>query len=151
MTNIQNSTLMKEVVIATGVNTISNYEEQLNKIVDGLPNGHHLILVTPYDENYPYYDDPIAEKHTQYVYQLAKQYDFIAIADWNKVSKENPQIWEASDNIHFGGNQETTAQGGTLYTQAIQDALAQANGLPVKNVAQADTKSTSTEEATTVE
>ena len=151
MTNIQNGTLMKEVVIATGVNTISNYEEQLNKIVDGLPNGHHLILVTPYDGNYPYYDDPIAEKHTQYVYQLAKQYDFIAIADWNKVSKENPQIWEASDNIHFGGNQETTAQGGTLYTQAIQDALAQANGLPVKNVAQADTKSTSTEEATTVE
>ncbi|MDO5078201.1 MAG: acyltransferase family protein [Streptococcus minor] len=139
MTNIQNSTLMKEVVIATGVNTIPNYEEALNKIIDDLPNGHHLILVTPYDGNSPYYDDPIAEKHTQYVYELAKKYDFIAIADWNKVSKTNPQVWEGSDYIHFGGNNDTTIQGGTLYTQAIQDALAMVKDMPVKNVVKPDT------------
>ena len=145
MTSIQNGTLMKEVVIATGVNTIPNYEEQLNKIVADLPNGHHLILVTPYDGNYPYYDSPIAEMHTQYVYTLAKEYDFIAVADWNKVSKENPQIWEGSDLIHFGGNNDTTIQGGSLYTQAIQDALTLANDLPVKNVVPADTATTTTE------
>ena len=148
MTSIQNGTLMKEVVIATGVNTIPNYEEQLNKIVADLPNGHHLILVTPYDGNYPYYDSPIAEMHTQYVYTLAKEYDFIAVADWNKVSKENPQIWEGSDLIHFGGNNDTTIQGGSLYTQAIQDALTLANDLPVKNVVPADTATTTTEETT---
>ena len=145
MTSIQNGTLMKEVVIATGVNTIPNYEEQLNKIVADLPNGHHLILVTPYDGNYPYYDSPIAEMHTQYVSTLAKEYDFIAVADWNKVSKENPQIWEGSDLIHFGGNNDTTIQGGSLYTQAIQDALTLANDLPVKNVVPADTATTTTE------
>ena len=149
MTSIQNGTLMKEVVIATGVNTIPNYEEQLNKIVADLPNGHHLILVTPYDGNYPYYDSPIAEMHTQYVYTLAKEYDFIAVADWNKVSKENPQIWEGSDLIHFGGNNDTTIQGGSLYTQAIQDALTLANDLPVKNVVPADTTTTTNEETTT--
>lgn len=50
---------MKDVVIATGVNAIPNYEEALNKIIEDLPNGHHLILMTPYDGNAPYYDDPV--------------------------------------------------------------------------------------------
>ena len=145
MTSIQNGTLTKDVVIATGVNAIPNYAEELNKIVEGLPNGHHLILVTPYDGNSPYYDDPLAEKHTQYVYTLAEEYDFIAVADWNKVSKENPQIWEGSDYIHFGGNTDTTIQGGTLYAQVIKDALTLANDLPVKNVVPADTATTTTE------
>ena len=148
MTSIQNGTLTKDVVIATGVNAIPNYAGELDKIVEALPNGHHLILVTPYDGNSPYYDDPLAEKHAQYVYTLAEKYDFIAVADWNKVSKENPQIWEGSDYIHFGGNNDTTIQGGSLYTQAIQDALSQANDLPVKNVVPADTASTTTEETT---
>ena len=148
MTSIQNGTLTKDVVIATGVNAIPNYAGELDKIVEALPNGHHLILVTPYDGNSPYYDDPLAEKHAQYVYTLAEKYDFIAVADWNKVSKENPQIWEGSDYIHFGGNNDTTIQGGILYTQAIQDALTQANDLPVKNVVPADTATTTTEETT---
>ena len=148
MTSIQNGTLTKDVVIATGVNAIPNYAGELDKIVEALPNGHHLILVTPYDGNSPYYDDPLAEKHAQYVHTLAEKYDFIAVADWNKVSKENPQIWEGSDYIHFGGNNDTTIQGGILYTQAIQDALTQANDLPVKNVVPADTATTTTEETT---
>ena len=148
MTSIQNGTLTKDVVIATGVNAIPNYAGELDKIVEALPNGHHLILVTPYDGNSPYYDDPLAEKHAQYVHTLAEKYDFIAVADWNKVSKENPQIWEGSDYIHFGGNNDTTIQGGSLYTQAIQDALSQANDLPVKNVVPADTATTTTEETT---
>ena len=151
MTSIQNSTLMKDVVIATGVNTIPNYEEALNKIIEDLPNGHHLILMTPYDGNAPYYDDPVSEKHAQYVYSLAKQYDFIAVADWNKVSKANPQIWEGSDYIHFGGNNDTTIQGGALYTQAIQDALAMAKDMPVKNVVKSDAATPTTEATTTLE
>ena len=77
-----------------------------------------------------------------------EEYDFIAVADWNKVSKENPQIWEGSDYIHFGGNTDTTIQGGTLYAQVIKDALTLANDLPVKNVVPADTATTTTEETT---
>lgn len=145
LANIQSGTLMKDVVIATGVNPIPNYEGELNKIVNDLPNGHHLILLTPYDGNSAYYDDPIAEKHAQYVYKLAKTYDFITVADWNQASKNNPQIWEGSDYIHFGGNRDTEIQGGTIYTQAIQDALSLAKERPVKNVAQ-NTEETSTTE-----
>ena len=82
---------------------------------------------------------------------MAKQYDFIAVADWNKVSKANPQIWEGSDYIHFGGNNDTTIQGGALYTQAIQDALAMAKDMPVKNVVKSDAATPTTEATTTLE
>lgn len=132
-TNIDNGTLLKDVVIATGVNVINNYEEELNNIINALPNGHHLILLTPYDGNSAQYDNPIAEKHAQYVYELAKKYDFITVADWNAVAKANPQIWTGSDNIHFGSDQATTAEGGKLYAQAIQTALETAKNTPVKN------------------
>ncbi|MGT2753480.1 acyltransferase family protein [Streptococcus ovis] len=141
-TNIENGTLLKDVVIATGVNIIYNYEEELNKIIEDLPNGHHLILLTPYDGNSAQYDDPVAEKHAQYVYKLADKYDFIAIADWNRIAKANPQIWTGSDYIHFGFDQDTTAEGGTLYTQAIQEALEMVKDKPVKNEGK-DQKTTS--------
>lgn len=149
MSNIKNGTLLKDVVIATGVNVIYNYEEELNKIVEALPNGHHLILLTPYDGNSAQYDDPIAEKHAQYVYRLAEQYDFITVADWNKASKANPQIWVGSDYVHFGGDQATTTEGGTIYAKAIQDALTMAQDKPVKNQSKAETSETSTTETTT--
>ena len=39
--------LLKTVVVATGVNIVFNYEEELNELVKTLPKGHRLILVTP--------------------------------------------------------------------------------------------------------
>ena len=112
----------------------SNYEEALNKIIEDLPNGHHLIT-----------DDTIwvathlttmilsLKSYAQYVYSLAKQYDFIAVADWIRFLKANLKSGKA-DYIHFGGKNDTTIQGGTLYTQAIQDALAMAKDMPVKTL-----------------
>ncbi|MGT2910432.1 acyltransferase family protein [Streptococcus cameli] len=137
-TNIDNSTLLKEVVIATGVNIVYSYQEELQKIIDALPNGHHLILLTPYDGNSASYSDPVAEKHAQYVRKLADQYDFITVADWNTISKENPQIWAGSDYIHFGSDQATTIEGGTLYAQAIKTAIETAQSKPVKNEGKAE-------------
>ncbi|MBF0787500.1 MULTISPECIES: acyltransferase family protein [unclassified Streptococcus] len=132
--NIDNHALMKEVVIATGVNITYSYEEDLEKIISILPNGHHLILVTPYDGNFAQYSDPVAEKYANYARQLAKKYDFIAIADWNTVAKNNPQIWTGSDNIHYGSNHDTIVEGATLFAQTIQTALEQVEKQPVKNV-----------------
>lgn len=132
--NIDNHALMKDVVIATGVNIIYNYEEELEKIISILPNGHHLILVTPYDGNSAQYSDPVAEKYASYTRELAKKYDFITIADWNTVSKNNPQIWAGTDNIHYGSNHETTVEGAKLFAQTIKTALEQAEKQPVKNV-----------------
>ncbi|MGT2950486.1 acetyltransferase [Streptococcus cuniculi] len=132
--NIDNHALMKNVVIATGVNVIYSYEEDLERIISILPNGHHLILVTPYDGNSAQYSDPVAEKYANHVRELAKKYDFIAIADWNTVARNNPQIWTGTDNIHYGSTHETTVEGATLFAQAIKSALEQVETQPVKNV-----------------
>lgn len=131
-TNIQNGTLMKNVVIATGVNVVNNYNEELDNIISTLPKGHSLIFVTPYDGNSATYEDPIAEKHYQYELELAKEYDFITIADWNATAKKHPEIWANSDNIHFGGDSPSIQAGAKLYVQTIQEGLNEAAKKPVK-------------------
>ena len=47
LNNSQNKALLKTVVIATGVNNPEGYKNDLDSIVNNLPKGHHLILVTP--------------------------------------------------------------------------------------------------------
>ncbi|GGE30572.1 acyltransferase family protein [Streptococcus himalayensis] len=130
--SIENGNLVKNVVITTGVNVVNNYEEELKKTVEMLPKGYSLIFVTPYDGNSGSYADPIAEKHRQVELALAEEYDFITIADWYTTSKENPQIWAGSDNIHFGGDGDTMAEGAKLYAQTIKEALKEAAKKPVK-------------------
>ena len=131
-TNISNKTLLKNVVIATGVNIVYNYEEELDKIVKTLPKGYSLILVTPYDGNSASYDNPVAEKTYQYEKKLADKYEFITLADWNKVAREHPELWTGSDNIHFGGSGESIQAGAKVYAETIQKALKAAEDKPIK-------------------
>lgn len=125
--------LLKTVVVATGVNIVFNYEEELNELVKALPKGHRLILVTPYDGNSDKYDNPVAEKHAQYARELAEKYSYVTIADWNAIAKQHPEIWVGSDHIHFGEDADTIAAGGRLYAQQIQEAVAKAADGPVKH------------------
>ena len=125
--------LLKTVVVATGVNIVFNYEEELNELVKTLPKGHRLILVTPYDGNSDKYDNPVAEKHAQYARELAKKYAYVTIADWNTTAKQHPEIWVGSDHIHFGEDADTIAAGGRLYAQEIQKAVTKAADGPVKH------------------
>lgn len=125
--------LLKTVVVATGVNIVFNYEEELNELVKTLPKGHRLILVTPYDGNSDKYDNPVAEKHAQYARELAKKYAYVTIADWNTTAKQHPEIWVGSDHIHFGEDADTIAAGGQLYAQEIQKAVTKAADGPVKH------------------
>ena len=125
--------LLKTVVVATGVNIVFNYEEELNELVKTLPKGHRLILVTPYDGNSDKYDNPVAEKHAQYARELAKKYAYVSIADWNATAKQHPEIWVGSDHIHFGEDADTIAAGGRLYAQEIQKAVTKAADGPVKH------------------
>ena len=125
--------LLQTVVVATGVNIVFNYEEELNELVKALPKGHRLILVTPYDGNSDKYDNPVAEKHAQYARELAKKYAYVSIADWNATAKQHPEIWVGSDHIHFGEDADTIAAGGRLYAQEIKDAVAKAADGPVKH------------------
>ena len=125
--------LLKTVVVATGVNIVFNYEEELNELVKTLPKGHRLILVTPYDGNSDKYDNPVAEKHAQYARELAKKYAYVTIADWNTTAKQHPEIWVGSDHIHFGEDADTIAAGGRLYAQEIQKAVTKATDGPVNH------------------
>ncbi|WP_025729486.1 acyltransferase family protein [Atopobacter phocae] len=139
--NIANGAIVRNIIIATGVNIIYNYEEELNQIVKTIPDGYHLIFVTPYDGNSETYDDPIAEKHRAYELKLAKQYDFISIADWHEAAAKRPDIWVDSDYIHFGNDMDTIGKGANLYARTILEAIQHAENLPVKGV-QSSTKQT---------
>ncbi|MFA9413122.1 MULTISPECIES: acyltransferase family protein [unclassified Streptococcus] len=131
--HIANGSLTKYLVIGTGVNTIYNYQEELDRLVEQLPKGYHLILITPYDGNSATYDNPVAQKTRDYELTLAKTYDFITLADWHQTALSNPDIWVGSDNIHFGGDGDGIVKGATLYAQTIQKAIEEAKTKPVKN------------------
>ena len=91
-TDINNKVLLQNVVLALGTNTVPNYKKALNKIVDQLPKGHRLILVTPYDGRVA--GDPNSDlmKTRQYQLDLAKKYDYVYVADWYQTAIDNPTI-----------------------------------------------------------
>ena len=104
-TDISNKVLLKNVVIALGTNTVSNYKELLDQYVEKLPKGRRLILVTPYDGRYANDQSSESVQTRLYELELAKKYDYITIADWYQVAIENPNIWVGTDSVHF--NMET--------------------------------------------
>ncbi|HFI0978393.1 TPA: acyltransferase family protein [Streptococcus suis] len=124
----QNNTLKETVVVALGTNTADNYQELLDQLVNDFPKGHRLIFVTPYDGNYTP-SNSIAYKTGQYEHDLAEKYDYVTIADWYQVAKDNPTIWLNTDLVHF--NLETN--GADLFAQTIKNAIDTAANGPVKN------------------
>ena len=131
-TAIANKVLLQDVVLALGANTVDNYEEALNQLVDKLPKGHRLILVTPYDGRVAHDENSTLVKTRQYQEELAKKYDYVYLADWYQVAKDNPDIWQGTDQVHFGSESNSIAQGGQLYAQTVKEALDQASQGPVK-------------------
>lgn len=123
----KNNTLKETVVISLGTNTSDNYQELLDDLVANVPKGHRLIFVTPYDGNFSQ-DTSLAYQTGQYEKELAKENDFISIADWYQVAVANPAIWVGSDLVHF--NLETN--GAELFATTIQDAVEAAADGPVK-------------------
>ncbi|MBP2624203.1 acyltransferase family protein [Streptococcus oricebi] len=131
-TAISNKILLQDVVLALGANTVDNYEEALNQLIDQLPKGHRLILVTPYDGRVASDENSSLAKTRQYEQELAKKYDYVYLADWYQVAQDNPDIWQGTDQVHFGSESNSIAQGGQLYAQTIKEALDQASQGPVK-------------------
>lgn len=124
----QNNTLKETVVVALGTNTADNYQELLEQLVNEFPKGHRLIFVTPYDGNFTP-SNSIAYQTGKYERELAEKYDYISIADWYQVAKDNPVIWFNTDLVHF--NLETN--GAELFAETIKNAIdSTANG-PIKN------------------
>ena len=131
--NSQNKALLKTVVIATGVNNPEGYKNDLDSIVSNLPKGHHLILVTPYEGDKSKDTYTSVEQYATYARELAEKTPYVSIADWNKVSKEHPEIWAGTDQVHFGNDNSKLEAGAKLYAETIAAAVKAAQELPVKS------------------
>ncbi|MGQ7463035.1 acyltransferase family protein [Streptococcus suis] len=124
----QNNTLKETVVVALGTNTTDNYQELLDQLVNDFPKGHRLIFVTPYDGNFTP-SNSVSYQTGQYEQDLAEKYDYISIADWYQVAKDNPTIWLNTDLVHF--NLETN--GADLFAGTIKTAVESVANGPIKN------------------
>lgn len=128
----KNGTLVTDVIIALGVNEVNDYFDQLDQIVENLPAGHRLILVTPYDGRVLDNPNAIANRTRDYMIKLADQYDYVLVADWYKTAVDNPEIWYGTDDVHFGSESDSITQGGELYAKTVRDALKEAQDAPTK-------------------
>ena len=85
--------LLRMFVIAGGVNEIDDYKGVINKIIKNLPKGHHIIFVTPYNGSKSGNEAQSLLQLRKYELEMAEKYDFVTVADWYQVAKENISIW----------------------------------------------------------
>ena len=131
--NSQNKALPKVVVVATGVNNPEDYKADLDFLISNLPKGHQLVLVTPYEGDTSQETQPYVEKYASYAREVAQQYPYVEIADWNQVSKDNPDIWKGTDQVHFGKDNTKLEEGAELYAETIASAIKALEDKPVKS------------------
>ena len=133
LNNSQNKALPKIVVIATGVNNPEDYKADIDSLVTNLPKGHQLVLVTPYEGDTTQETQPYVEKYASYAREVAQKHPYIEIADWNQVSKDHPDIWKGTDQVHFGNDNTKLEEGAKLYAETIASAIKALADKPVKS------------------
>ena len=133
LNNSQNKALPKIVVIATGVNNPEDYKADIDSLVTNLPKGHQLVLVTPYEGDTSQETQPYVEQYASYAREIAQKYPYIEIADWNQVSKDHPDIWKGTDQVHFGNDNAKLEAGAKLYAETIASAIKALADKPVKS------------------
>ena len=131
--NSQNKALPKVVVVATGVNNPEDYKADLDFLISNLPKGHQLVLVTPYEGDTTQETQPYVEQYASYARELAQKYPYIALADWNQVAKDHPDIWKGTDQVHFGKDNTKLEEGAKLYAETIASAIKALEDKPVKS------------------
>ena len=129
----QNKVLPKIVVIATGVNNPEDYKADIDSLITNLPKGHQLVLVTPYEGDTTQATQPYVEQYASYVREVAQKYPYIEVADWNQVSKDHPDIWKGTDQVHFGSDNAKLEEGAKLYAETIASAIKALADKPVKS------------------
>ena len=129
----QNKVLPKIVVIATGVNNPEDYKADIDSLITNLPKGHQLVLMTPYEGDTTQATQPYVEQYASYVREVAQKYPYIEVADWNQVSKDHPDIWKGTDQVHFGSDNTKLEEGGKLYAETIASAIKTLADKPVKS------------------
>lgn len=133
LNNSQNKALPKIVVVATGVNNPEDYKADIDSLITNLPKGHQLVLVTPYEGDKTQATQPYVEQYASYVREVAQKYPYIEIADWNQVSKDHPDIWKGTDQVHFGSDNTKLEEGAKLYAETIASAIKALADKPVKS------------------
>ena len=117
--SIKNNSLSQTVVLAVGVNSLGNYQAELQKFINALPKGHRLVLVTPYNGK----NLAGVKEVRDYELTLAKKYSYVTVADWYKTAVDNPDIWAGTDGVHYS---DANSTGATLYVQTIEKAVQKA-------------------------
>lgn len=123
---ITNGTLKNTVVIQLGNNVYPNFQTTSEEIAEMLPNGARLIFITPYEDGAGADND--IERYAAYLPQLAAQYAYVTIADWNTLSKAHVDIYKGTDGVHFYAQEE----GIPLYLDMLQQALQESLKKPAK-------------------
>jgi peptidoglycan/LPS O-acetylase OafA/YrhL len=121
-----NHLLRENVVLSIGTNALPGSNEQLEKLINDLKPGHRLILVTPYDGRADATWNSF--KLAQFERTLPKKYNFITIADWQKMAQKHPEVFAGTDGVHFAGRHE----GDVIYAQTVNEGLKQGAKTPVK-------------------
>ena len=89
--------------------------------------------MTPYEGDKSKDTYTSVEQYAAYARELAEKTPYVSIADWNKVSKEHPEIWAGTDQVHFGNDNSKLEEGAKLYAETIAAAVKAAQELPVKS------------------
>ena len=87
---ISSGTLSQTTVLAVGVNSLDNYQEDLQQFIDALPDGYRLIIVTPYNAN----NEAQVKEVRDYELTLADTYNYVTVADWYKAATKTPRNLE---------------------------------------------------------
>lgn len=122
---ISNGVLSQTTVLAIGVNSLGNYQEDLQQFIDALPDGYRLVIVTPYNANNEFQIKEVRD----YELTLPETYNYITVADWYKTATEHPDIWNGTDGVHYSDSDTT---GADLYVKTIQQAIEKSAKSPAK-------------------
>ncbi len=114
------------LVFALGNNIYPAYKRDFNKLMDALPSGTRVVVVSPYDEKAG--DKSDIEKYAAYLRTIGDKYPYVTLADWNSLAKKNGQLFRGTDGVHFYANKE----GIPTYLNLIQDAIIRAKSKPGK-------------------
>ena len=121
----KNGSLQEYVIVSLGTNGYDTWKKQVDQLVDAVPAGHRLILVTPYmgKPKAGYFAKEIAA----YYRELAKTLPYVTVADWAKAAAAEPDIL-AADRIHFGNVRKCSR----IFTDLVMLAVQEAGQKPVK-------------------
>ena len=108
-----------------GVNSLDNYQEDLQQFIAALPDGYRLIIVTPYNAN----NEAQVKEVRDYELTLADTYNYVTVADWYKAATKHPEIWSGTDGVHYSDSDTT---GADLYVKTIQKAIEKSAKNPAK-------------------